>query len=258
MHILHGFGLHGFGNADRRRDRIVAGLATALLYLPLLFLLLRPATFRNPIAVTPHPAETRLALLPAPRPQVPVQPDFITHLIRPEAVNAPMPQIVVAPQPEPAPRAALPVTAAQDTAMAGGSAAGTGVGAVNGVGTSGNGKGQSACVDPAYLAAIVRHVAQYFHYPPDAARNGFTGIAYVRFQIDKSGRLRSQAIEISSGHRMLDDYALVLMREASPLPPIPERMHTDQLSGLLPIRFAIEGRLAPHELMAGRSANGCN
>jgi protein TonB len=250
--------LHGFGNADRRRDRIIAGLATALLYLPLLFLLLRPSTFLNPIAVTPHPAETLLALLPQPRPQVPVQQDFITHLIRPKAVNAPMPQIVVAPQPEPAPRAALPVTAAQNTAMAGGSAAGVGAGAVNGVGTGGNGKGQSACVDPAYLAEIVRHVGQHFHYPPDAVRQGFTGITYVRFQIDKNGRLRSQAVEISSGRKMLDDYALVLMREASPLPPIPERMHTDQLSGLLPISFAIQGRLAPHELMVGQSANGCS
>ena len=250
--------LDGFGNADRRRDRIVAGLATALLYLPLLFLLLRPSTFLNPIAVTPHPAETLLELLPQPRPQVPVQPDFITHLIRPKAVNAPMPQIVVAPQPEPAPRAALPVTAAQNTAMAGGSAAGAGAGAVNGVGTGGNGTGQSACVDPAYLAEIVRHVGQHFHYPPDAVRQGFTGITYVRFQIDKSGHLRSQAVEISSGRKMLDDYALVLMREASPLPPIPERMHTDQLSGLLPISFAIEGRLAPHELMVGQSANGCS
>jgi protein TonB len=250
--------LHGFGNADRRRDRIIAGLATALLYLPLLFLLLRPSTFLNPIAVTPHPAETLLALLPQPRPQVPVQQDFITHLLRPKAVNAPMPQIVVAPQPEPAPRAALPVTAAQNTAMAGGSAAGVGAGAVNGVGTGGNGKGQSACVDPAYLAEIVRHVGQHFHYPPDAVRQGFTGITYVRFQIDKNGRLRSQAVEISSGRKMLDDYALVLMREASPLPPIPERMHTDQLSGLLPISFAIQGRLAPHELMVGQSANGCS
>jgi protein TonB len=250
--------LHGFGNSDRRRDRIVAGLATALLYLPLLFLLLRPATFLNPIAVAPHPAETLLALLPQPRPQVPVQPDFITHLIRPRAVNAPMPQIVVAPQPDPAPRATLPVTAAEDTAMAGGSAAGTGAGAVNGVGTGGNGTGQSACVDPAYLAAIVRHVAQHFHYPPDAARNGFTGITYVRFQIDRNGRLKSQAVEISSGRRMLDDYALVLMREASPLPPIPERMHMDRYEGLLPIRFAIQGRLAPHELMVGQSANGCS
>jgi protein TonB len=251
-------GLDGFGNADRHRDRVIAGLATALLYLPLLFLLLRPSTFLNPVAVTPHPAETLLALLPQPKPRVPVQPDFITHLIRPQAVNAPIPQIVVAPQPEPAPRAALPVTAAQDTAMAGGSAAGTGAGAVNGVGTGGNGTGQSACVDPAYLAAIVRHVAQYFHYPPDAVRNGFTGITYVRFQIDRNGRLKSQAVEISSGRRMLDDYALVLMREASPLPPIPERMHMDRYEGLLPIRFAIQGRLAPHELMVGQSANGCS
>jgi protein TonB len=256
MHTLNG---HENGNSqDRRRDRAVAGAATLLLYLPLLFVLLRPSTFLNPIAVVPHPAETLLELLPHPRPQAPPKMDFITHLIRPRAMNAPMPQIVLAPQPIPAPRASLPVTAAEQSPLAGGAAAGMGAGAVSGVGTGGNGTGQSACVDPAYLAAIVRHVAQYFHYPPDAARTGLTGITYVRFLIDKGGNLKGLAVSIGSGHRMLDDYALVLMREAAPLPPIPERMHTDQLSGLLPIHFAIQGRLAPHEMIVGQSANGCS
>ncbi|MDB5739580.1 MAG: outer rane transport energization protein TonB [Alphaproteobacteria bacterium] len=254
MHTLNGHG----NTHTHHRDRVIAGAATLLLYLPLLALLLRPSTFLNPIAVTPHPAETLLELLPQPRPQVPPKPDFVTHLIRPRAVNAPMPQIVLAPQPVPAPRAPLPVTAAETSVMAGGAVQGVGAGAVSGTGTGGNGTGQSSCIDPAYLAQIVRHVGHYFHFPPDAAREGLTGIAYVRFLIDKNGRLMAQSVAISSGHRKLDDYALVLMREAAPLPPIPERMHTDQLAGLLPIHFAIEGRLAPREMMAGQSANGCN
>src|ERR1700712_3361690 len=139
MHTLDG---HGNANRlDRRRDRVIAGAATALLYLPLLFLLLRPSTFLNPIAVTPHPAEPLLELLPQPKPQAPPKLDFITHLIRPRAVNAPMPQIVLAPQPIPAPRASLPVTAAGQSPLAGGAAAGMGAGAVSGVGTGGNGTG---------------------------------------------------------------------------------------------------------------------
>ena len=115
--------------------------------------------------------------------------DFAVHLIRPHAENAPMPQIVIAPAPSNAPRASLPATT-RDTAMAGGTASGKAAGAVSGTGTGGSGRGMAACIDPAYLEQIMRHVGRWYFYPDLARRQGASGVAYVQFVIDKGGHYR--------------------------------------------------------------------
>jgi protein TonB len=257
MHAFH----NDWDHSAPRRDpfsRIAAGIATLLLYVPLFFLALtHPHLLVAPVAVPSKTLETIVRLLPAPRPRVPPQPQFIAHKIRLHAVNARAPEVVIVPAHTLAPPALLPVTAAELSPLAGGALPGVGSGAVSGHGTGGNGAGPAGCIDPAYLAAITRHIAVFFRYPAEAVRNRITGITYLRFTIDGRGRPSALAVEIESGQPILDSYALALMRQAAPLPPIPARMHIDQLNAVLPIVFMLQGRAPPRTHPGGQMVT-CN
>lgn len=257
MQMLH----NGWDHPAPRRDpfsRIAAGIATLLLYVPLFFLALtHPHLLVAPVAAPPRTLETIVRLLPTPRPRVPPQPQFVAHKIHLRAVNAPKPEVVIVPAHTLAPPALLPVTAAQLSPLAGGALPGLGSGAVSGTGTGGNGAGPAGCIDPAYLAAITHHVSIFFRYPAEASRNHITGVTYVRFTIDKRGRPSALAVEVGSGQPVLDDYALALMRQAAPLPPIPDRMHIDKLTALLPIVFVLQGQARPALHLSGQTV-GCN
>jgi len=257
MHTFH----HGWDHPAPHRDpfsRIAAGIATLLLYLPLFLLALsHPNLLVAPITASPRTLETIVRLLPAPKPRVPPRPVFIAHRIRLHAVNAPAPEIVIVPAHTLAPPALLPVTAAQLSPLAGGTVPGLGAGAVSGTGTGGNSAGPAGCIDPAYLAAITRHIGHFFRYPAEAVRAHTTGVVYVRFNIDKRGRPSALAVEAGSGQPVLDDYALALIRQASPMPPIPGRMHIDELNLLFPIVFMLKGNPEPPIRHAGQ-AMACN
>jgi protein TonB len=257
MHTLHEDWDHPAPHRDPF-SRIAAGIATLLLYLPLFLLALsHPNLLVAPVAVPPRTLETIVRLLPTPRPRVPPQPEFIAHKIRLHAVNAPRPQVVIVPARTLAPPALLPVTAAELSPLAGGALPGLGNGAVSGTGTGGNGAGPAGCIDPAYLAAITRHIGSFFRYPAEAVRAHATGVVYVRFTVDKKGDPSALAVEVGSGRPVLDDYALALMRQAAPLPPIPDRMHIDRLTALFPIVFMLKGKPEPRIHPAGQTM-ACN
>jgi outer membrane biosynthesis protein TonB len=65
------------------------------------------------------------------------------------------------------------------------------------------------------------------------------------------------AVAIGSGQPVLDNYALALMRQAAPLPPIPDRMHIDRLNVLFPIVFMLKSRPEPGIRPAGQTV-ACN
>lgn len=229
--------------------RLLALAATALLYGALVLLALQGFSWVLPPQEEPRAHDAVVRLLPAAPPPRLAMRDFAVHLIRPHAENAPMPQIVIAPAPSNAPRASLPATT-RDTAMAGGTASGKAAGAVSGTGTGGSGRGMAACIDPAYLEQIMRHVGRWYFYPDLARRQGASGVAYVQFVIDKGGHYRQLTLARSSGNAALDAAAMATMRRAAPLPPIPDRFHTDMLDGLMPIVYRMGAPLAAEQLAA--------
>jgi len=240
----------------RRRDpvgRMLALAATILFYAVLLLLAWRGFIW-TPLPGDPaHTAFATVRLLPpAPPPRLRMQ-DFNVRLIRPRVENAPMPEIVTRPEPSNAPRAALPATAAKQSSIAGGAAAGDAEGAVSGVGTGGSGADMAACMDLAYLEAIKRHVARWYFHPGAAGRAA--GVAYVHFVIAKGGHYRELALARSSGNAALDAAAMKTMRDAEPLPIIPDRFHTDRLNGVLPIVYQSGTPLAAEQL--GKPPGGC-
>lgn len=61
----------------------------------------------------------------------------------------------------------------------------------------------------------------------------------MHFSVRRDGRVERLEIGKSSGDPALDKAAIDIVRKAQPLPPIPDRMHTDRVEGDLPINFGV-------------------
>ncbi len=77
-------------------------------------------------------------------------------------------------------------------------------------------------------------------YPPGA--NGEEGTARLAFRLDRHGRVLTSRIVQSSGSAALDEETLALARRAQPFPPPPADISDDQLSFVVPIRYAATAR----------------
>ncbi len=205
-----------------RRTRIAAGLLTGVLYG--LLTLIALWSFNH----VPVPAATReitASLSPeVPKKTVP-EPPSPPPLARLRAENPSPPVITIAPAP-------LTASAAETSPLAGG-AAGAGAGAGGKDGAS------AGCLDAAWTRAVSERVRQFFYYPPAALAVRRTGLVMVHFAVRRDGRIEKLEISKSSGDPGLDKAAIDIMQKAEPLPPIPDRMHTDRVDGELPINFGV-------------------
>jgi periplasmic protein TonB len=84
--------------------------------------------------------------------------------------------------------------------------------------------------------SLVAHLERSKRYPREAA--GRSGVARLAFSIDREGRLLDSWIVKSSGSAILDAQTLALVRRAEPFPPPPGDVADDQLSFVVPIRYA--------------------
>ena len=84
--------------------------------------------------------------------------------------------------------------------------------------------------------ALVAQLERNKRYPPGAG--GVQGTAKLAFRIDRRGRLLTSRIAQSSGSAALDEETLALARRAQPFPPPPADLGEDQLSFVVPIRYA--------------------
>lgn len=229
---------HEPAHADTR-SRIAAGLLTGLLY-GLLALLVWWSLTR----VMPPPATSEITA--SVLPDVPVKhveeplPPFLAHLIRPRAEKAALPVYTIATGAPPQAPAPLPASAAKTSPMLGGTSGNGPMGqSASGNGTGGNGGGTSGCIDPAWMRAVTERVRQFFYYPGDALAVHRTGVVMVHFLVRRNGQIDRVGIGKSSGDGELDHAATDIVEKAQPLPPIPERMHTDRVDGQLPINFGV-------------------
>jgi periplasmic protein TonB len=88
--------------------------------------------------------------------------------------------------------------------------------------------------------SLVAHIERFKRYPK--ASLGEFGVARLAFKIDRQGRLLSARIVNGSGSLVLDDQALATIRRAEPFPTAPEGVSDDELSFVLPIRYAPPAR----------------
>jgi len=173
---------------------------------------------------------------PAPHPRV----AKATTEPKPQAPPKPAPAVTA--QPAPAPTSSAP-----PTAIAGSPAAvGTGM---EGVGSAGNGNfgisqgpggpGRGTGSPDDYLDRVRRHLQRYKHYPEEALKKKQEGTVMVAFTLAHDGTVTRAWIERSSGNPLLDQAALAMLHDGSPVPPVPERYWSRSGPIIMPVDFTI-------------------
>jgi protein TonB len=95
---------------------------------------------------------------------------------------------------------------------------------------------------PTWQGLLVARLEQFKRYPISAQFRHQQGVAYVRFTMNRYGKVLSAQIQKSSGFDALDDETLALIHRAEPLPPPPSSFPGDPLELVVPIQFFLAGR----------------
>jgi periplasmic protein TonB len=145
-----------------------------------------------------------------------------------------------APQPPQLAQAQAPstVAAAPGHGNEQGDASGTGTGA-EGAGHGAIGDGPIEGPGDDYLDRLRRWLNRYKQYPQAAEQRKEEGRLVVSFTILHDGTVLDPRIERSSGFPLLDEAALRMLRDASPVPPLPATYRAERVGIDLPVDFTI-------------------
>jgi periplasmic protein TonB len=77
-------------------------------------------------------------------------------------------------------------------------------------------------------------------YPLDARERGEQGVVYLRFAMDRHGKVLSFGLEQSSGFDALDQETLNLIQRSQPLPPPPATVTGDTIELVVPVQFQLQ------------------
>jgi protein TonB len=86
------------------------------------------------------------------------------------------------------------------------------------------------------------HLQKFQKYPRSAQRRNIEGTAWLRFRMDRDGKVLSYSIERTSEHDALDEAALAMIERAQPLPPPPADVPGDSIELIIPANFNITNR----------------
>lgn len=102
-------------------------------------------------------------------------------------------------------------------------------------------QGAAASADPTvlnrYAASLAASLRSRLRYPEQARSRGTSGIATVRFTMERSGRIINAALVRSAGDTLLDEAALAAARPGSSLPAAPETLPQQQFTFSVPLQF---------------------
>ena len=198
----------------------------------------------EPAEPTPiPPPEPKPEPVPEPEPEIPPVPE----VPEPEVVTPPEPETPAEPEPEPeiqpveqpveepetqdtpvepTPTSAssAPVDSSLDTLDAGAPAAGA---------SSVNAANQAS----PWRDLLLHRLEQAKRYPYQARRMRQEGVSHLRFTMDREGQVLSASIDQSSGHKLLDDEVLALIRRVQPLPKPPSDIPGDPVEVVVPVEF---------------------
>ncbi|MCC7695988.1 energy transducer TonB family protein [Janthinobacterium sp. EB271-G4-7A] len=92
-----------------------------------------------------------------------------------------------------------------------------------------------------WQSRVLGHLAHFKRYPGDARQRKRAGAAWVRFQVDRDGKLLASELVTSSGTVLLDREALQVLERAQPLPAPPDNvLHQGTVTVTLPVSFKLE------------------
>ncbi len=90
-----------------------------------------------------------------------------------------------------------------------------------------------------YFAMVSAHLNRRKVYPPEARKARQQGVVTVRFTVDRAGNISNVSIKRSSGHEVLDQATLDLVRRVAPLPRFPSSIQRDSITLSLPIDYSL-------------------
>lgn len=92
-----------------------------------------------------------------------------------------------------------------------------------------------------YIRELYQWLAKHRTYPPAAKKSKQQGTVHLAFTMNRQGDVLSSGIKESSGYPLLDDAALKMLKDASPLPVVPDDFHPSrqQLPLVMPIEFSL-------------------
>lgn len=95
---------------------------------------------------------------------------------------------------------------------------------------------------PTWQGLVLGRLEQFKRYPVLAQTRNQQGIAYLRFTMDRNGKVLSARIDKGSGYDLLDAETLALIHRAEPLPKPPAEVVGETLELVVPIEFFISSR----------------
>ena len=90
---------------------------------------------------------------------------------------------------------------------------------------------------PTWQGMVLAALDKVKRYPRDAHFARQQGVPYIRFAMDRQGKVLSVSLERSSGIRSLDQEALALPKRAQPLPKPPEDVRGESIELVVPVEF---------------------
>ncbi|HWB49287.1 MAG TPA: energy transducer TonB [Stellaceae bacterium] len=96
---------------------------------------------------------------------------------------------------------------------------------------------RSANAMPTWQGLLLRRLEQFKRYPGAAQLRHEQGTAYLRFAMDRQGRVLSASIARSSGFAALDEETLALVHRAEPLPAPPPEVPGNPIELVVPVQF---------------------
>jgi len=93
-----------------------------------------------------------------------------------------------------------------------------------------------------WLGILEAHLQKFHKYPRAAQRRNVEGTVWLRFRMDRDGKVLSCSIERISEHEVLDEAALATIERAQPLPPLPDDVPGDSIELSIPAVFTMPDR----------------
>lgn len=92
-----------------------------------------------------------------------------------------------------------------------------------------------------YIRELYQWLSKHRTYPPAAKKSKQQGTVQLAFTMNRQGDVLSSGIRESSGYPLLDDAALRMLKDASPLPAVPDDFFPSrqQLPLVMPIEFSL-------------------
>ncbi|MEQ8442728.1 MAG: TonB family protein [Alphaproteobacteria bacterium] len=192
--------------------------------------LAKPAIPSRPVSPEEPVAPTQVAQSPS------LQPEPTEEAAQAHAAEAP----VEAPAREQASQAAAPAVSRAQTQSAGRVEEGADPGQATDTATT-EGGAAVAAASPDYIAQLRYWLERHKEYPREARRRRMQGVVVVALRIGRAGEIMAQEIRDASGHELLDEETLAMLRRATPLPPFPDGMEGAFMDIVVPIEYSLRG-----------------